>query len=626
MATITSADTDTIDDATYSIAGGADAALFRIDATTGALSFVTPPDFETPLDAGQDNVYDVDVQVSDGIDSDTQAVSVTVADVVENAVATVSVTVVPTSGDEGDAGTQSVVFTLTRSGSSASAVTVALALAGTAAAGDDFTGTVPSSLTLAAGETTRTFTLEIVGDTDPEANETIEVAITSLDRADHAVGVSTATHTIINDDNADPIAANDGLFAIDEDAGGVTGNVLINDTDADAGDTLVVSGADAATALGATVTDNGDGTFNVVGGSAYDALNAGDTVTDSFEYTVSDGNGGTDTATVSLTVTGRNDAPTVAAGVLAATEDGAATVLDLSALGDDADAEDEGSTLTYSIVSQPGEGTASLSGTNLSFDPATAFQDLAAGETRDVVIQVAAMDAQGAVSNVSDVTVTVTGVDDLPEFTSSASFAIDENSTGVGVVAAGDVDGNGQVGFTISGGADAALFAIDQTTGALSFVTAPDFENPGDAGGDNIYDVIVRADGGDGSTSDQAITVTVGDVDEGGGLNDVIGTNGIDRLIGTNGNDRMDALAGPLDIITGGAGADVFDFTSSSANGLRERKIITDFTAGEDLLDLGAASVLSTMTFGTTTYVNLDGDFDQIVLFGVSGFDTDYLA
>jgi hypothetical protein len=41
---------------TYSIAGGADAALFTIDATTGALAFVTAPNFETPADAGADNV------------------------------------------------------------------------------------------------------------------------------------------------------------------------------------------------------------------------------------------------------------------------------------------------------------------------------------------------------------------------------------------------------------------------------------------------------------------------------------------------------------------------------------------------------------------------------------------
>ena len=51
---------------TYSISGGADAAQFAINASTGALSFLAAPDYETPTDAGANNVYDVTVQVTDG--------------------------------------------------------------------------------------------------------------------------------------------------------------------------------------------------------------------------------------------------------------------------------------------------------------------------------------------------------------------------------------------------------------------------------------------------------------------------------------------------------------------------------------------------------------------------------
>jgi predicted outer membrane repeat protein len=66
---------------TYSISGGADAARFTIDSSTGLLRFTAAPDFETPLDAGANNVYDVIVRVSDGTFSDTQAIAVTVVDV-----------------------------------------------------------------------------------------------------------------------------------------------------------------------------------------------------------------------------------------------------------------------------------------------------------------------------------------------------------------------------------------------------------------------------------------------------------------------------------------------------------------------------------------------------------------
>ena len=49
---------------------------------TGALAFAAAPDFETPNDAGGNNVYDVTVQVSDGNGgSDTQAIAVTVTNV-----------------------------------------------------------------------------------------------------------------------------------------------------------------------------------------------------------------------------------------------------------------------------------------------------------------------------------------------------------------------------------------------------------------------------------------------------------------------------------------------------------------------------------------------------------------
>ncbi|MEM6663195.1 MAG: SdrD B-like domain-containing protein [Pseudomonadota bacterium] len=50
--------------------------------------------------------------------------------------------------------------------------------------------------------------------------------------------------------------------------------------------------------------------------------------------------------------------------------------------------------------------------------------------------------------------------------------------------------------YEISGGADAALFQIDPVSGRLTFIDAPDFENPTDAGLDGTYEVTVRASAG----------------------------------------------------------------------------------------------------------------------------------
>ena len=63
---MTATDADPGATLSYTIVGGADAARFAIDATTGVLTFVAAPNFEAPTDGGGNNVYDVVVQVSDG--------------------------------------------------------------------------------------------------------------------------------------------------------------------------------------------------------------------------------------------------------------------------------------------------------------------------------------------------------------------------------------------------------------------------------------------------------------------------------------------------------------------------------------------------------------------------------
>ena len=63
---MTSTDQDAGATATWSIVGGADAAKFTINASTGVLTFVSAPNYEAPTDSGANNVYDVTVQVSDG--------------------------------------------------------------------------------------------------------------------------------------------------------------------------------------------------------------------------------------------------------------------------------------------------------------------------------------------------------------------------------------------------------------------------------------------------------------------------------------------------------------------------------------------------------------------------------
>ncbi len=108
-------------------------------------------------------------------------------------------------------------------------------------------------------------------------------------------------------------------------------------------------------------------------------------------------------------------------------------------------------------------------------------------------------------------------LNDAPVITSNgggptAAVNVAENSTSVTTVTSTDVDGGAPV-YSIIGGADQAKFTIDVVTGVLSFVAAPNYEVPTDAGADNVYDVTVQVS--DGSLTDtQAIAVTVTNVND----------------------------------------------------------------------------------------------------------------
>ena len=84
VATLTAADADAGDTLAFTLAGGADAALFDLASSTGVLTFKSSPDFENPGDANADNVHELTLQVGDGTVTVTQAVTVTVTDVAEN--------------------------------------------------------------------------------------------------------------------------------------------------------------------------------------------------------------------------------------------------------------------------------------------------------------------------------------------------------------------------------------------------------------------------------------------------------------------------------------------------------------------------------------------------------------
>ncbi|PIE53998.1 MAG: hypothetical protein CSA35_08465 [Dethiosulfovibrio peptidovorans] len=123
-----------------------------------------------------------------------------------------------------------------------------------------------------------------------------------------------------------PPQANPDTNAVGEDGPPVTGTLIPNDTDPE-GDGLTVVGIEAGdtgvdntggigTVIGTygTVTVNPDGTYTYTPNDAAEKLAAGESDTDVFTYTISDGQGGTSHTTLTITVTGTNDGVTILPG------------------------------------------------------------------------------------------------------------------------------------------------------------------------------------------------------------------------------------------------------------------------------------------------------------------------
>jgi type IV pilus assembly protein PilY1 len=77
--TVTSTDADVVGTGpTYSVSGGVDGTQFSIGAATGNLIFSSAPDFEAPTDSGTDNVYVLEVSLTDGVFTVVQEITVTI--------------------------------------------------------------------------------------------------------------------------------------------------------------------------------------------------------------------------------------------------------------------------------------------------------------------------------------------------------------------------------------------------------------------------------------------------------------------------------------------------------------------------------------------------------------------
>jgi VCBS repeat-containing protein len=178
---------------------------------------------------------------------------------------------------------------------------------------------------------------------------------------------------------------------------------------------------------------------------AYDHLAVGQTQLVTVNYNLADGHGGlTPTSTV-ITVTGTNDGPVAIDDTTSAIEDGPAVTGSVATNDSDID-DGETATLAYTLDALVAGLTLNLDG-SYSFNPAhAAYQNLAAGQTLDIVANYTVKDAQNA-TDAGVLTITITGINDAP---TSTLLANDTRTW---------TEGNGLVTLDVSG--NATLSDID---------------------------------------------------------------------------------------------------------------------------------------------------------------------
>ncbi|SDS85165.1 VCBS repeat-containing protein [Halopseudomonas sabulinigri] len=301
---------------------------------------------------------------------------------------------------------------------------------------------------------------------------------------------------IIRGRNDAPVGVDDSATAVE--AGGIanadsgsnaSGNVLDNDTDEDSNPlnvTGVRTGSEAATgtdgALGSELrgqygwlTLNADGTYDYRIDNTLAEVQAlrvtGQTLTDSFTYTLADIWGATDTAQLDITLDGRNDAPVAqddagtaveAGGTANATAGSNATgnVLDNDT---DVDSTANGETKAVSSVRTGSEGESGTSGivgsaltgiygsltlnadgsyTYVIDNDNAAVQALRlATDTLSETFTYSVRDAEG-LEDIATLTITVRGANDAPEATNNFNYATADNGSGNAVNPRGNVLGN----------------------------------------------------------------------------------------------------------------------------------------------------------------------------------------
>ena len=400
--------------------------------------------------------------------------------------------------------------------------------------------------------------------------------------------------------NTPPIAADDTFDG--PAATTIIGNVLDNDSDSD-GDTLTTNLLTDVS--NGTLSLEVDGTFNYTPATDFEG-------TDSFTYEISDGNGGTDTATVTLTVdsvdinriVGTPEADIIS-GTANRDEILALAGNDVVAGGEGSDSI-EGGAGDDALFGKPGNDTIFGGEGNDTLGGGKGNDVLAGNDGDDGLFgKIDADLLSGGDGNDTlgggqgdDTLLGGSGDDLLQGKADNDSLSGEAGNDRLQGGPGDDTLEGGQGEDTLDGGSDNDLLQGEADNDSLFGKTGDD-QLEGGSGDDTLGGGQGRdtLDGGDGNDG------LFGKVDEdslfgGNGADTLGGGRGNDTLAGGDGNDLVlgkaddDRLLGGsgADTLTGGPGSDTFQYTALEESLLTDGAIdtfdrITDFVIGTDIID-----------------------------------------
>ena len=293
--------------------------------------------------------------------------------------------------------------------------------------------------------------------------------------------------------NRNPSAVDDAVSTGENTSSAIP--VMANDSDAD-GNAFDITSFTQPPAGTVTRSAN-DLVFDP--GAAFDDLPAGTDEIATFTYTITDSFGASDTATVTVTVNGVNDAPVASDAAKTTDED---TAVDVVLNATDVDGE----TLTFDVAGGPSNGTLNCTADCTSTITYTPDANFNGGDSFTFTASDGTVDSAPKTA-----TLTVTSVNDQPDAVDDAK-AMDENTATPVAVLTNDSDADGDT-LDVASVTQPAKGLVTLVDGAVTFNPDGDFEGLDDTESEDTTFTYTISDGNGGSDT-ATVTVTVNGVND----------------------------------------------------------------------------------------------------------------